>query len=48
MKYHSLADPVLGERRAKTVADWVWRLDKVRDLKELFPLVEVKPDFLPA
>jgi 2-methylcitrate dehydratase len=41
LKYHALADPVLGEKRAKALADWIWRLEKVRDLKELFPLAEV-------
>lgn len=44
LKYHTLANPIIGERRAKAAADWVWRLDKVRDLKELFPLVEVKSE----
>jgi 2-methylcitrate dehydratase len=42
VKYHALAGPIIGEGRAQTAADWVWKLDSVKDLKELFPLVEVK------
>jgi 2-methylcitrate dehydratase len=41
-KYHTLADPLIGDKRAKAAADWLWKLDSVKDLKELFPLVEVK------
>jgi 2-methylcitrate dehydratase len=42
-KYHALADPVIGEARAKRVADWVWQLDKHADVTGLMPLIEVKP-----
>jgi 2-methylcitrate dehydratase len=41
-KYHRLVDPIIGDKRAKVAADWLWKLDSVKDLKELFPLVEVK------
>jgi 2-methylcitrate dehydratase len=40
-KYHTLSNPILGEKKAKAVADWVWRMDKVQNLKELFEQAEV-------
>lgn len=41
VKYHALAGDIIGDKRAQAAADWVWKLDAVTDLKELFPLVEV-------
>jgi 2-methylcitrate dehydratase len=41
-KYHLLADPVLGVRRAQEAADWVWRLEEIDDISQLMPLIEVR------
>jgi 2-methylcitrate dehydratase len=41
-KYHALADPVLGVRRAAEAADWVWHLDQHADLSQLATLLEVR------
>ena len=40
-KYHALADPVLGEQRARAAAEWVWRVDEAQDVSQLPPLIEV-------
>jgi 2-methylcitrate dehydratase len=42
VKYHTLAGPILSDKRAQEAANWVWKLDSVKDLKGLFELVEVK------
>lgn len=40
-KFHWLADPVLGERRARAIARTVWRLQEVSDVRELVRLCVV-------
>ena len=37
LKYHALADPMIGEDRANRVADWVWKLDAHDDVHALMP-----------
>lgn len=41
-KYHKLADPVIGERRATEVAAWVWKLDKQQRAADLLNLLVIE------
>ncbi len=40
-KFHALADPRLGRKRADAVLEWLWRLGEARDAAALMPLVEL-------
>ena len=42
VKFHSLANPVIGVDRAEALADSVWHLEKLRDLTELMHLTHKK------
>lgn len=39
LKYHTLADPIIGKERANKLADWCWKLDEQTDLAAVFGLV---------
>lgn len=41
-KYHKLADPVIGERRAREVADWIWKLEEQPKAADLLKLLVLK------
>jgi 2-methylcitrate dehydratase len=41
IKYHRLADPIVGKDRANKLADWVWKLDEQKDLSALFGIVKM-------
>jgi 2-methylcitrate dehydratase len=41
LKYHALADPVMGIEKANAILKWVWQLDKQADLRGLMPLLEM-------
>ena len=43
VKFHTMANPLLGRERAERLLKWVWQLDQVADVAELFPLMEVPP-----
>ena len=40
-KFHRMADPLLGRRRADQVAAWIWKLDAAQSLEELPRLLNV-------
>ncbi len=40
-KFHALADPRLGRKRADAVLAWLWRLEEAGDSAALLPLVEL-------
>jgi 2-methylcitrate dehydratase len=40
-KFHALADPRLGRKRADAVLAWLWRLEEAGDSAALMPLVEL-------
>jgi 2-methylcitrate dehydratase len=40
-KFHSMADDRLGRDRARTLADWVWKLDKQAAAGDIFPLAKL-------
>ncbi len=40
-KFHALADPRLGRKRADAVLAWLWRLEEASDSAALMPLVEL-------
>ena len=42
-KFHSLADPIVGAERASAVRGAVWKLDQTQNVKDLLPLLEVRP-----
>ena len=41
-KFHSMADEMLGADRAEALAEWVWDLDRVGGIEDLFLLAEVR------
>jgi 2-methylcitrate dehydratase len=41
-KFHSMADEVIGADRAEALAEWVWDLDRVGGIEDLFLLSVVK------
>jgi hypothetical protein len=39
-KFLRLGEPSLGSTRCKKLIDWAWRLDRVKDIGEFFPLLD--------
>jgi 2-methylcitrate dehydratase len=39
LKFHALADPVLGPERAAATLSWLWKLDKAKEIKPLWRLL---------
>jgi hypothetical protein len=39
-KCHNLMAPVLGRKRARTLCDAIWNMNKIKDMRKLRPLLQ--------